>query len=448
MKLGIVGGGPAGYLGALKAAILGIDVTLFEKDKIGGVCVNEGCIPVKSLIKIVSNIENIKRLKEKGVNFEGFKFDFKEILKTPYLSTKRLQSGIMLLLRKRNVKIVNSMAKIISDNKIISNNEEYTFDKILIATGSMPKKPPFKVDNFWTSREALFSQELPQRICIVGGGVIGLEFAYIYRTLGSEVEVFEIMEEVLPNEDREFSAILRKELEKMGIRFHLKTKVFEINEKNGKKEIVFEEGGLKNLEFDKVMISVGRELSKDGIPDFIQIERGFIKVDDALRTNIKNIFAAGDCIGGNMLAHTAYYESEIAIENIIGEKKSFDESVVPRVVYTKPEFASCGETEEGLKLKGISYKKEIFKFGGNGRAVAEDKTAGGIKILFDEKGYILGASMVGENVSELITIISVFMKNRIKPADSIDLIFPHPTYSEGIKEVLLKSIGIPLHSID
>lgn len=448
MKLGIIGGGPAGYLGALKASLLGIDVTLFEKDKIGGVCVNEGCIPVKSLIKLVSNIDNINKLKNKGITFDNVKFDWKEISKTPQISTKRLQGGINLLLKKRNVNIINSKAELVSEDTIISSDKEYKFDKILIATGSIPKKPPFKVDDYWTSSDALFSQDLPESIGIIGGGVIGLEFAYIYKCLGIHVEVFEIMEEVLPNEDREFSSILRKEMEKMGVRFHLKTKVLEIKSSNGKKEIIFEEGSEKSLSFDKIMVSVGRELSKEGIPDSISVDKGFIKVDDYLMTNIKNIYAAGDCIGGNMLAHTAYYEAEIAVDNILGENKKFNENVVPRVVYTKPEYAACGETEESLNLKGIKYRKEIFKFSGNGRAVAEDKTQGGVKILLNEEGYILGAVIVGEPASELITILSTFISKKIKPEESLELIFPHPTYSEGIKEVLLKSVGLPLHSVD
>ncbi len=448
MKLGIIGGGPAGYLGALKASLLGLDVTLFEKDKIGGVCVNEGCIPVKSLIKLVSNIDNINKLKNKGISFDGVKFDWKEISRTPQISTKRLQGGINLLLKKRNVNIINSKAELVSEDTIVSDNKEYKFDKIMIATGSITKKPPFKADDYWTSSDALFSQELPESIGIIGGGVIGLEFAYIYRCLGVPVEVFEIMEEVLPNEDREFSSILRKEMEKIGVRFHLKTKVLEIKSNNGKKEIIFEEGNEKSLSFDKIMVSVGRELSKEGIPDSISVHKGFIKVDDYLMTDIKNIYAAGDCIGGNMLAHTAYYEAEIAVDNILGEGKKFNESVVPRVVYTKPEYAACGETEESLNSKGIKYRKEIFKFSGNGRAVAEDKTQGGVKILLSEEGYILGSVIVGETASELITIFSTFISKKIKPEESLELIFPHPTYSEGIKEVLLKSIGLPLHSID
>lgn len=448
MKLGIIGGGPAGYLGALKASLLGIDVTLFEKDKIGGVCVNEGCIPVKSLIKLVSNIDNINKLKNKGITFDNVKFDWKEISKTPQNSTKRLQGGINLLLKKRNVNIINSKAELVSEDTIISSNKEYKFDKILIATGSIPKKPPFKVDDYWTSSDALSSQDLPESIGVIGGGVIGLEFAYIYKCLGIPVEVFEIMEEVLPNEDREFSSILRKEMEKMGVKFHLKTKVLEIKSNNGKKEIIFEEGSEKSLSFDKIMVSVGRELSKEGIPDSINVHKGFIKVDDYLMTNIKNIYAAGDCIGGNMLAHTAYYEAEIAVDNILGENKKFNENVVPRVVYTKPEYAACGETEESLNSKGIKYRKEIFKFSGNGRAVAEDKTQGGVKILLDEEGYILGSAIVGEPASELITILSTFISKKIKPEASLELIFPHPTYSEGIKEVLLKSVGLPLHSVD
>lgn len=449
MRLGIIGGGPAGYLGALKASLLGIDVTLFERDKIGGVCVNEGCIPVKSLIKLVSNIDNINKLKNKGINFSNVNVDWKEIIKTPQIATKRLQGGINLLLKKRNVNIINRKGEILSEDTIISENKEYKFDKILIATGSLPKKPPFKIDDFWTSSDALFSCDIPKSIGIIGGGVIGLEFAYIYRCLGIPVEIFEIMEEVLPNEDREFSSILRKELEKMGIRFHLKTKVNEIKTKNDEKEIIFiEEGKETSLTFEKVMVSVGRELSRDGIPDFIKTEKGFIKVDDFLSTCIKNIYAAGDCIGGNMLAHTAYYEAEIAIDNILDKNKRFDESVVPRVVYTKPEFASCGETEESLNLKGIKFKKEVFKFSGNGRAVAEDKTQGGVKMLLDENDFLLGGIIIGESASELITILSFLMKERIKPKDSIDLIFPHPTYSEGIKEVFLKSAGLPLHSLD
>ncbi len=444
MKLGIVGAGPAGYLAALKGALLGIDVTLFEKDKIGGVCVNEGCIPVKSLVKIASSIENIEKLRKKGVSIEKMSLNWSELIKIPRSSSMRLQGGINLLLKKRNVRVINGKAEIVSDDTIIAGDKEYKFDNILIATGTVHKKPPFNAGEYWTSTDAIYANELPKSIGIIGGGVIGLEFAYIYRSLGAAVEVFEIMDEVLPNEDREFSSYLRKELEKIGVRFHLKTKVISVK----KDEVIFDEGGENNIRFEKVMISIGREASLDGIPEFIEIEKGFIKVDEKLNTNIKKIYAAGDCIGGNLLAHTAYYEAEVAIDNILMKDKKYDESIVPRVIYTKPEYAACGFTEDALISKKINYRKEIFKFSGNGRAVAEEKTSGGVKILLDENGFLIGACILGESASELITILSLMMKEKIKPEDIIDLIFPHPTYSEGIKEAFLKYVGLPIHSVE
>jgi len=447
MRIGIVGAGPAGYLAALIGSVKGAEVYLFEKDRVGGVCLNRGCIPVKSLIKTSAAINLSKKIKNNGIEFSEPLIDWSRVLLSKERAANRLVSGVERLLNKRGVFIINGEAEIRSPGTIFANSQEYNVDKIIISTGSKPSKPPFSMpDGVWHSDEALMCDSIPQTIGIIGGGIIGMEFAYIFSSFGSNVAVYEIMDEVLYRKDREMTSILRREMEKMGIIFYLGTKVEKIEKKGNKFRVIYDNGGReKGEEFSKVLVAVGRELNNRGIPNTIEKDR-YIKVNKKLETNMPNVYAAGDCIGGYLLAHTAYHEGEIAIKNCFGEGKEIDEEYIPRVVYTRPELAVVGFNEEELKKAQIEYDKAYFPFSANGRAIAENNVVGGIKILFNKEKRLLGASILGGFASEMITLLVNSMKHNLTIANISETIFPHPTYSEAIKEACSIGIGLPIHA--
>lgn len=447
MRVGIVGGGPAGYLAALIGSIRGAEIYLFEKDRVGGVCLNRGCIPVKSLIKTSAAINLSKKIRKNGIEFSEPLIDWSKVLLSKERAAKRLVSGVERLLNKRGVFIINGEAKIIHPGTIFANNQEYNVDKIIISTGSKPSRPPFSIpEGVWHSDQALMCDSIPQTIGIIGGGIIGMEFAYIFSSFGSKVSVFEIMDEILCRKDREMASMLRREMEKMGIIFYLGTKVEKI-EKMGKGfRVIYENGGVESeKEFSNVLVAVGRELNSIGIPDTIE-KNGYIKVNKKLETSMQNVYAAGDCIGGYLLAHSAYHEGEIAIKNCMGEEKEIEEEYIPRVVYTRPELAVVGFNEEKLKEAHIEYDKAYFPFSANGRAIAENNVVGGIKILFNKQKRLLGASILGGIASEMITLLVNSMKHNLTIDNISENIFPHPTYSEAIKEACSIGIGLPVHS--
>ena len=447
MRIGIIGGGPAGYSSALLAGILGNQVVLFEKDTVGGVCLNRGCIPVKALIKVAHGLNTVKKIETSGIKAEVTGIDWEKVKKTSQLASRRLVAGVQNLLKKRKVEVINAHAELKDSGVVVTNGKEYTFDKILVSTGSRPRIPPFRVaKNVWTSDDALNAKEIPESIGIIGGGVIGIEFAYMFRSFGSQVTIYEIMDEILPGEDKGMASSLRKEMEKMGVKFKLGVMVNEITERKGRFTIKYTDGGKESADkLGRVLVAIGREVVADGLPDLIEMENGFIKVNRMMETTMKNVYAAGDCVGGYLLAHTAYHEGEIAVFNMNGRNEKLNENYVPRVIYTKPEFAACGEVEENLKEKGVDYQKEFFPFTCNGRAIAESETRGGIKMLFDPDGRILGGAILGGYASEMIHIICVSMKNGVTARELFHTIFAHPTYSETIKEAAAQFLHLPLH---
>ncbi|HHE04619.1 MAG TPA: dihydrolipoyl dehydrogenase, partial [candidate division WOR-3 bacterium] len=446
MRVGIVGAGPAGYLAALIGSIKGVEVYLFEKDRVGGVCLNRGCIPVKSLIKTSATINLSKKIRKNGIEFSEPLIDWSKVLLSKERAAKRLVSGVERLLNKRGVFIINGEAKVIHPGTIFANNQEYNVDKIIIATGSKPSNPPFPIpEGVWHSDQALMCDSIPQTIGIIGGGIIGMEFAYIFSSFGSKVAVFEIMDEILCRKDREMASMLRREMEKMGVIFYLGTKVEKIEKKGKGFRVIYDNEGVeKGKEFSNVLIAIGRELNSIGIPDTIEKD-GYIKVNKKLETSMQNVYAAGDCIGGYLLAHSAFHEGEIAIKNCMGEEKKIEEEYIPRVVYTRPELAVVGFSEEELKEAHIEYDKAYFPFSANGRAIAENNVVGGIKILFDKQKRLLGASILGGIASEMITLLVNSMKHNLTIDNISETIFPHPTYSEAIKEACSIGIGLPVH---
>ena len=446
MRLGIIGGGPGGYSLALRASNKGLDVVLFEREEIGGVCLNVGCIPTKALITCARLKDSLKKTKRLGLKVELEKVDWETVQRFKESSRNRIVLGVSNLLKKRGVELIRDEAELRDERTIQAGKKNYNFDRIIIATGSISTPPGFPVpEGIWDSTDALNALKVPRSLLIVGGGAIGLEFGYIYNCFGSEVSILELESEILPGESKGSVLPLRKNLEKKGIRFYLSSFISEIQRKDIFR-IIFEQNGKeKQIESEKVLISIGRTPNINAVPKEIITENRRIKVDNKMRTDMENVYAVGDCIGGYLLAHTAYKEAEIALRNILGENIALDERVVPRVVYTNPEFASVGSTEEELKEKGMDFEMASFSFSANPRAIASGETAGSVKILYDEKGNILGGDIIGDESSELITQLSLAMEYGIDIKKLSELIYPHPSLSEAIKEAASIADGDPVH---
>lgn len=443
--LGIIGGGPAGYTAAEHAAKLGMKVILFEEKEVGGVCLNEGCIPTKTLLYSAKLLENARNAAKYGINTENVGFDYPKIITRKNKIVRKLNAGVRAKLNHENITFVNGHASIKEkqEKNIILDHDgtDYQVRFLLICTGSHNITPPISgVDSecIWTSTEALSSKELPQKIAIIGGGVIGIEFAGFFNTLGVEVSVFEMQEEILGNTDKEISRMLREEFTKKGIKFYLDCKVLEIKEN----EIVFEENGtIQSMETEKILLSVGRKPNTEGLGlENVPVEltyNGGIVVDEHMESTCPNIFAAGDVIGYYMLAHTAVREAEVAVNYIRGEYDGMSHKSIPSIVYTNPEIACVGETEESLTRKNIEYKVLKLPMTFSGRFVAENEGATGLcKILVCPEGQILGVHMLGNSSSEIITLATLALEQGITAERWQKSIFPHPTVSEIIKETL------------
>ncbi len=429
MRIGIIGGGPAGYSAAIRVSNENNKVQLFEKGEMGGVCLNIGCIPTKALIYSANLYDSIKSNEQKP--------NWEEIQERKALAVKRVLLGLKGLLKEKEIEIIKEEAILKEDGSIKSNGKEYKFDKVIIATGSKPIVPPFSAPkDTWSSTDALEAPGLPESIVIIGAGYIGLEFGYVFSCLGNKVSIIEKENEVLPGEDIESAVVLRKSLMRKGIKFYLSSEVIEVKNKNGEFEVFFKNiNREEKIRSEKVLIAIGRTPNVDNLPGEILEGNKVVKVDDFLETNLKGVYAIGDCIGGQLLAHSAYKDAEIAVRNILGEKIEKSKFAIPRVVYTHPELASVGKLEEEAKSLNIDYLVSKVPFASNGRAIATGKTTGQIKIIHTKKGRIIGCIIVGESASEIISLISLAMDKDISVKKLSETVFPHPTFSEVVREV-------------
>lgn len=443
--IAIIGAGPAGYNAAEKAAANGLKTILFEKKYIGGVCLNEGCIPTKTLLYSAKTLDSIKSANKYGIAVEGEpSFDISKIISRKDKVVKKLTSGVSYKLSANGVTVINGAATIQGeDNGIIrisSQNEVYTVKYILLCTGSETVIPPIKglsdVD-YWTSKEALEFKELPKSLAIIGGGVIGIEFASFFNSMGVTVNVIEMMPEILGAMDKETSAMLRNDYAKRGVKFHLNTKVVEVT----KKGVVVEKGAkTETIEADKVLVSVGRRaITKDiGLEKLnIELLRNGVKVNEYMQTSHPQVYAAGDITGFSLLAHTAIREGEVAISHILGEEDKMSYNAIPGVVYTNPEIAGVGKTEEELTANGDSFSVLKLPMAYSGRFVAENETGNGLcKIIVDDNERIIGCHMLGNPASELIVIAGIAIENGETVEEFRKHVYPHPTVSEIIHETL------------
>ena len=444
----VLGGGPAGYLAAERAAHGGLKTAVVEKRALGGVCLNEGCIPSKALLNSAKIYEHAKEGAKYGVSASDVKLDQKAVVARRGKVVKTLVSGVGAKMKGAGVTVITEEGKIAGradgGYKIVAGGKEYTATRLLIATGSSALVPPIPGvrenlgDFVVTNREILELPEVPEKLAIIGGGVIGLEMAAYYCVAGSKVTVIEMMDHIAGPTDREISTMLQKEYAKKGVDFKLNTKVVAVE----KGKVVCEADG-KTIEVpaDKVLLSIGRRANTADIgleTIGVELNRGVIVTDECGRTNVEGVYAAGDCIGKVMLAHTAYREAEVAVNTMLGKKDKMRYNANPSVIYTHPEVASCGMTEEEVKAKGIDYEVKKLSMRYSGRFIAENEGEDGIcKIIINKKHRnVIGVHMLGNSSSEAIWGAAQMIENELRVKDAKEIIFPHPTVSEIIREVI------------
>ena len=443
----IIGGGPAGYVAAERAGHHGLQVVLFEKKSMGGVCLNEGCIPTKTLLYSAKTYENALHGDKYGVYGENIRFDFGKIMARKNKVVRKLVAGVKSKMKENNVTVIDGEAMIQGRSEkgteVTCNGESYLAKNLLICTGSEASVPPIPGlaeagDIILTNREILDLKELPQSLVVIGGGVIGMEFASFYNSLGVKVTIVEMLPEILGGLDFEISAMLRDIYAKKGIEFNLNAKVVQID---GNKVVFEKEGKTETIEGDKILISVGRRAVTKGFGlENLNVEmtRTGIKVDEKMRTNVPGVYAAGDVTGFSLLAHTASREGEVVVNNLTGRIDTMRYNAIPGVVYTNPEVAGVGETEETAKAKGIAYRVAKLPMTFAGRFVAENEGGNGLcKILVGEKhGEVIGVHMLGNPCSEIIYGACMAIEQEMTLEAMQEVVFPHPTVSEIFKEVI------------
>ncbi len=458
----VIGGGPGGYVCAIRLAQLGLKTACIEsRGSLGGTCLNVGCIPSKSLLNLSEEFHNAQSLSKKGIEIGEVKLNLSKMMKNKDKAVTILTKGVEFLLKKNKVTYFKGTGSFKSKNDIVIkdiNSKETIIqtENTIIATGSVPVSlPGIEIDEkvIVSSTGALKLEQVPKKMVVVGGGYIGLEMGSVWSRLGSEVHVVEFLDHITPGMDKEISSEFMKILKKQGINFHMQHKVEKIK-KNNNNAIVStlnENGTKKDFECDVVLISVGRKPNTEGLNlQKIGVEldkKKRVKTDKNFKTNQNNIYAIGDVISGPMLAHKAEDEGIAVAENIAGQSGHVNYDTIPGVIYTSPEVASIGKTEEQLKEHKINYKVGKFSFMANSRAKAIDDTEGFVKILADEKtDKVLGAHLIGPHAGELIAEIAVAMEFGASSEDIARTCHAHPTFSEAVKEAALSVEKRAIHS--
>lgn len=452
----IIGGGPGGYVAAIRAAQLKLKVAVVERDKLGGICLNWGCIPTKALLRSAEVAHTLEHAAEFGFNVKGFTFDIKKIVERSRGVSEKMAAGIGMLMKKNKVTVINGEAKLDGAGKVFVGKDVYNAKNIIIATGARARQlPGFEVDGkfIWSYREAMVPTELPKSLLVVGSGAIGTEFASFYNALGVEVTLVEVVDRILPVEDDEISKIAQKAFEKQGIKVHTGAKL--VKAEKGKTNVTahIEIGGkLEKLVVDKIIMAVGIVPNTENLgleKTKVKLDRGHIVTDGYCATAEKGIFAIGDVAGAPWLAHKASHEGIICVEKIAGLKDvhPMKKENIPGCTYSRPQIASVGLTERAAKEKGLKYKVGKFMPVGNGKAVAMGEAEFGlVKVIFDEKtGELLGAHMIGAEVTEMIQGYVVGKTVEATELDFMHTVFPHPTMSEMMHEAVLDAYGRVIH---
>ena len=459
MKLVIIGGGPGGYETAIRAAQMGAETVLIEKNSLGGTCLNVGCIPTKALLHSADLYNEIKSdAKKNGIIVEGVSIDFPAMQAKKAKVVKQLVNGVGGLMKANGVTVMKGTAVFTAGDKIEvrteDNAEEVTFDKCIIASGSVPSVVPLPghdLPGVVDSTGALNFEEIPESLAIIGGGVIGIEMAHVYQRLGTKVTVIEMLPEILMNLDKDIVAVQRKLMKRAKIDVMTETKVgsIEKTEEGLKVNVTDPEGNEKSVVAQKVLMCVGRRpaTADMGLEEIgVDMERGRILVDETFRTSVENIYAIGDCIGGIMLAHTASAEGAACIEGLMGRKSELNLKVVPSCVYTYPEMSGVGLTEQECEKEGLDYQVGKFPLAGNGKSLIIGDQNGLVKIIADkETKKILGVHMMGPGATEMIMEGALAMTMGATVEDIINTIHSHPTVSESVKEAAESVFGNPVN---
>ncbi|MEB2784698.1 dihydrolipoyl dehydrogenase [Algoriphagus persicinus] len=450
----VIGSGPGGYVAAIRCAQLGLKTAIVEKyPTLGGTCLNVGCIPSKALLDSSEHYHNAAHtFKTHGINLSNLKVDLKQMITRKDDVVKQNTDGIQYLMKKNKIDVLQGVGSFVDKTTVKVTKDDGTSSdiqgkNIIIATGSKPSSLPFiklDKDRVITSTEALNLKEIPKHLVVIGGGVIGLELGSVYARLGAKVSVIEFMDSLIPTMDRTMGKELQKSLKKIGFEFYLKHKVTAVASKG--KEVTVnaenEKGETIEVKGDYVLVSIGRKPYTDGLnaeAAGVKItEKGQVEVNDHLQTTVPNIYAIGDVVKGAMLAHKAEEEGVFVAETILGQKPHINYNLIPGVVYTWPEVAAVGFTEEQLKEKGVKYKIGKFPFMASGRARASMDTDGLVKVLADsETDEILGVHMIGPRTADMIAEAVVAMEYRASAEDISRMSHAHPTYTEAFKEACL-----------
>lgn len=459
----ILGSGPGGYVAAIRASQLGFKTAIVDKDNLGGICLNWGCIPTKSLLKNAELYDKIKNHSDEfGISVKEVDFDFSKIIKRSRDVSSKITKGVEFLMKKNNIDVIKGFGKFKSKNElqILDENgkeiEIVTSNKFIIATGARSRKVdaiPVDHKNIITSKEAMSLEALPKELIVIGAGAIGVEFAYFYSVLGTKVTIIEMLDRIVPVEDVDSSKELSRSFRKRGIEIFTSTKVEKAEIKKGSVEVTIElkDGTKKTIKAEKVLSAIGVMGNIEGIgleEIGVETERNHIKVDKSnYQTSVENIYAIGDVIGAPWLAHVASHEGIICVERIAGHHTpDFDYSSVPGCTYCQPQVASIGLTEAKAKEEGYELKVGKFPFSASGKASASGEKEGFVKIIFDAKyGELLGAHIVGSEATELIAEIGIAKSMEATYESIVKTVHAHPTLSESIMEAALNAYGESIH---
>jgi dihydrolipoamide dehydrogenase len=455
----VVGGGPGGYVAAIRAAQLGFKTALVEKDKLGGVCLNWGCIPTKALLRGAEVAHTLKEAEQFGFSIEGFSFDIGKLVQHSRSVAGRLSQGIEYLMKKNAITVINGEAKLVGKDflevRAGSTVNQYQAKHIILATGARAKNlPNISVDGerIWGAREAMTPSELPARLLVIGAGAIGVEFASLYNDLGSDVTLVEALDRITPAEDAEISALAEQAFNKRGIKVLTNTTVNAVQ--SGQQDIsatLVSGNTEQNITVDRVILAVGitgniEQLGLEALG--LDCDRGFIQTDDFSKTNLVGLYAIGDVAGPPWLAHKASHEAIICVEKIAGVDgvSTLNKQRIPGCTYCRPQIASVGFTEAQAKAAGHSIRVGRFNLAANGKAIAMHEAEGLVKTIFDtDSGELLGAHMIGPEVTEQIQGFAIAQQLEATEHELSHTVFAHPTLSEAMHESILDGLGIAIH---
>jgi dihydrolipoamide dehydrogenase len=457
----VIGGGPGGYVAAIRAAQLGMRTALVEREHLGGICLNWGCIPTKALLRSAEIFHLMHHIGEFGFSAKELTYDFDKVIKRSRQVAGQLNRGVQHLLRKNKVKVFDGQGRLDDKGTVAvakdgRPTETIKAPHIILATGARARTlPGLEPDGklIWTYKEAMVPDAMPKSVLVIGSGAIGIEFASFYDHMGAEVTVVEVLDRVLPVEDEEISAAARKQFEKRGIRIHTSAKVSDLKAANGAVSVKLEPNGGKpqKIEVERVVLAIGitgnvEDLGLEGTG--VKVEKGHVVVDEWLRTGEPGVYAIGDLAGPPWLAHKASHEGVICVERIKGlnEVHPLDVGKIPGCTYCTPQVASVGLTEQAAKERGYEVRVGRFPYLGNGKAIALGETEGLVKTVFDARtGELLGAHMIGAEVTELIQGYAIARQMEATELDLMHAVFPHPTLSEMMHESVLDAYGRAIH---